>query len=365
MTNARRALWLLLLVGPACGSEPDRAVPAAYVSRSLAEAAATADPLGWLVRVRGLEGEPPPPGSEHQIRDHAIAHGYLYFTGYWEGLYRTSLAGGPIEVVESGPQNQFEPVAASRLGVFWLNVMFDDRDYPYIRLQHKPTADAPPRTLLTGQLGAYGTNGSEQFQATDAGLFFHAGPNGQRPPSAVLRVSPDAGGAREILPLSEELRTPTWAVDDVHLYFTADRRSQRERPELFRVPIEGGQPQAVATLPGLADVRGIDTDHVYVASDKVAWKISKQNGEASVLHEAVSEAFLGWTLQVDERYVYLIETGRQDRTRFLAVPKAGGPARVLGQDASTRFVAKMEQDEGHLYLLRSSSEILVLRKPAP
>lgn len=320
----------------------------------------------WIVR----QSQPDPNNSgRHGFGDIAVAGGYLYFTVQWEGVYRSPLAGGPLEVADTGDKRHFRHLAAYRNDVYWTSTRSDERHYPILRVRHLASPTDKPRTLLDNQqLGTYDSNVARHFQASAAGVSFIAGPNGAGARFNILRISPGDRAVKPLLPIRGDLlEAPTWVIDGSHLYFAASRFFLIDPPDAFvrRVVVEGGTPEEFATRPNMELApHAVDDTHVYLASSRAIYTLSKSTGTVAKLAETphfIQVPFLA----VDDRNVYYVESPVDGAVKIYAAPKQGGAPTVIGEitEPGRQQITGFAQDATDLYLIARYREIGVLPKP--
>jgi hypothetical protein len=349
---------MLVAGGWGCGAPGSSAHPEAYEARPVSDPAGTSaldEGPRWVVRIAGDSED-----HQRQIRRFTVAGDYIYFTTGWEGIYRVSRQGGAIEVVEAPAGALFEHLASVGSDVYWMHSTFDERDYPRIRVKTQAAGGAAIRTLFEGDLATLSDSRSSQFQATAEAVVMNGQRSGQADNrTSLLSVSVRDGALTALLPIEDVFQSPAWAMDGGRLYFSP----RTPEASLRHVGLAGGDPQDLAPLPARdTEVRAVDASHVFLGSSRGLWKVARQAGEAQPLATVGEGSFISQHLQIDERNVYFAQRG-PGGTDLRALPKAGGEAVVLLDDADTvAHIGQLGQDADNLYLLIGWREIRVVPK---
>jgi hypothetical protein len=341
--------------------DPGAGIPqtvAAGADESVASPAGV--PLQPLVRLTQGDG---------MIRNIAVTDEYLYFATWWEGVYRLPRYGsegdgsgaGPLEVIEAGAKNLFEPLTTSQHGAFWVRSRYDDRDYPSVEVKRRDDAGGSLTTLFSGDWGVTTSNEHSNFQVDATGVYMIAGPAGALN-YHLFHVPAGGGPITQVLELPE--RWPTWLVDDGQLFF-ADCASARGADCPIRVmPASGGPARLLGSLPTAdAMLAAVDRDALYLQGIEGIWKMAKADGAVSLLLRTEGGARSSRFLVVDDARLY-----------FTAQSAAGFELRMLDKGATTSVlltrgdalsrVMQVAQGPRVLYLLHDDGRrISVIAKP--
>jgi hypothetical protein len=373
MNQTRSAALITLLTAAAAGGcQADSALgsagaPENYQVRAIDPRATVAQTVSLgdeAAAQPGTMGAPAQPlvlvtVGEGRIRNIAVTDDYLYFSAWWEGVYRIPKHGGDIEVIEAGAKNLFEPLATTHNEAFWVRMRFNDEDYPSVEVKHRPDSGGPIGVLFGGDWGITGPNGEDSnFQADASGVYMIAGPAGAL--DYHLFRAPAAGGAlTRILTLS--LPTwPTWLLDDGQLaYAGCDGGQQTCRLQTVATASPSDPPRVIASLPSSwTRLSGADALAYYLHDSEGIWKVSKSDGAITKLLATPSVH----TMVVDDHRIYF--TAYADSAdRLRAIPTAGGPVEVVS-DAGFTVLRQIVQDATGLYILHDDGrQISYVAKP--
>jgi hypothetical protein len=301
--------------------------------------------------------------GDYEIQDMAISDDYVFFGTLFQGIYRSSKYGGELDAFE--PDGDNAALAASRDRLFWTHPRSD------ISLQLRTRAAAGGATsVLIDQHWPNGFAGHSHFMLADAQHVYLAAVD------SVVAIPVDGGEAisvplTESNPAERDARSYSWVPDAPALYASNCGFSDQPCP-LMQGDLLTGTTRPVAELhPGQAVV-AVDETSLYLQDQHRIWRTSKTDFSSTSIFESSSPTDSVQELQVDDTDVYFITVG-QAGWQLRAVPKSGGPSRVIGSGAQlSRGVWRMLQDEQFIFILAGadravdgslfSNELLVFPK---
>ncbi len=371
MKISPRTVGLLLAVSAfaavSCGPPDFHGVPEAFETRLPAQALGESAPGGvhWVLRVTS---------DEHTISELAITDRHLYFSARWDGLYRISKSGGPVEVVEAARETLFEPLAQTGQEVYWQSTTFDEHDFPSIRVRNQSTAPPGRRSLFEGALTTLDSNAADHFQADATGLYLTASPRYPHEKWAVQRIPLQGGSPVPLLAIPDDAQpwqAPTWVVDRGELFFTTCNDG-RSACDLMKRSQDG----ILSRLASLASqgvpeepaVRAADADAVYLSDRQTVGRVARNGGPFQTLFS--TDGWISLAVAADDTQLYFVEGEREGNrsVSLRAAPKDGSGAAVVVADLSEhRQVAdQMVVDDATVYLLISGGrEVLAVPKRTP
>ena len=312
----------------------------------------------------GFDGEleaPPGPGQgyslvrrtdgNHQTTHIAVSDDYVFFTSDWQGLYRVPKYGGAIEAVEADSHALVQGVATNGSDVFWTHATFGANDAPHIKLKRRSATGGPITVIKEGVFGTGGANYTSNLLADATNVY-------ALDSTFIWALPLDGGQATQIAfsedPLSPVHSGPDWVPDYPAIYvstcFSATTCS------LVKTDLPSGNSQNLLPLQGglVGDsVEAVDESHIYLVKNQRVSSVSKSDLSTTDLFTPEPGQTVYWFLLVDATNVYFVSYGgTQAGWQLRAVPKAGGPAQVVGWGSQLDHgIWEIAQDDQFLFVL--------------
>jgi Tol biopolymer transport system component len=308
-----------------------------------------------LYRVPVAGGEPRPVTSDHDRPSVSGAWtaggGEIIFAGDWYegGLFRVNAQGGKPQPLSPGGQFGYYP-SISRQG---RRLVYSEQTYDtdIWRLDLSPALNGKPPALTRlisssrredtphfspdGKKIVFDSNrsghweiwvcdrdGRNSVQLTSFGGSYVTGTPRWSPDSASIAFDSRPGGQSDIFVINAESRVqhnltantykdlvPSWSRDARWIYFSSDRGSDGEF-QIWKMPVEGGQPIQVTKKGGFEAFESFDGTSVYYSkmdAQHAIWKVPTAGGEEKRF--LANTWFRYWT--VGEKGIYFIT--REDR----------------------------------------------------
>lgn len=178
-------------------------------------------------------------------------------------------------------------------------------------------------------------------------------------------MNADGGGQRVLVANEFQNTVPGWSRDGRYLYFTSSRPGQSY---IWRVPVEGGQPERVTDAPGMAPTISPDGKYLYYFWQTALWRVPLQDGmpsapAAKVVSDMVAADWRAWEPANDGIYYIRHPHAGEDVIRYLEFargtertvyvlekPMAYSTSLSVSPDGKVLLFAQVDRDGSNLFV---------------
>lgn len=119
--------------------------------------------------------------------------------------------------------------------------------------------------------------------------------------AGIYIVSAEGGTVRSLVDDGWNNSVPSWSRDGQWIYFASNRSSGMEEDQIWKIPVEGGQPARVTRLGGFSAYESLDGQSLYYAKTRQdnpeIWQVPVNGGNESRVSAILRPStWAGWAL---------------------------------------------------------------------
>ena len=206
-----------------------------------------------------------------------------------------------------------------------------------------------------------GKSGTPRWSPDSRWIAFDS--DGRSGQAGIYIVSPEGGPVRPLVDDQWNNSVPSWSRDGKWIYFASNRSSSAEENQVWKIPVDGGQPVQVTQLGGFSAYESLDGQTLYYAKTRQdnpeIWQVPVNGGNESRVSSILRPStWANWALTANGIFFLSSDNERAPTLEYFDFATRGvRPQGMLekasfwlsaSQDGKSVWYSELTEEQAHL-----------------